>query len=95
MLKSKSRIALALVLALTSAAPAFAMKMGGPEWLTMMEKIRTDKANPEAPLWVSMHVTKANVPGHKLTISHEAIPKIHMRRPSGPANPPIVRRRSR
>jgi Cu(I)/Ag(I) efflux system periplasmic protein CusF len=77
-LKSKSRIALALVLALTSAAPAFAMKMGGPEWLTMMEQIRADKAAPGTPLWVSVHVTKANVAGHKLTISHEAIPKINM-----------------
>jgi Cu(I)/Ag(I) efflux system protein CusF len=78
MLKSKSSIALALVLALTSAAPAFAMKMGGPEWLTMMQKIRADKASPEAPLWVLVRVTNADVAGHKLTISHRAISQIHM-----------------
>ncbi|WP_296706010.1 copper-binding protein [Rhodoblastus sp.] len=79
MLKSKSRIALALVLALTSAAPAFAMgRMGGPEWLSMMEKIRADKAAPGTPLWVLVRVKNADVPGHKLTISHRAIPQIHM-----------------
>jgi hypothetical protein len=42
MLNSKFRIALALVLASASAAPAFAMKLGGPEHLTMMQKIRAD-----------------------------------------------------
>lgn len=42
MSNSKFRFALALVLASASAAPAFATKLGGPEWLTMMQKIRAD-----------------------------------------------------
>lgn len=78
MLKSKSRIALALALALASAAPAFAMNMGGPQFLQMMEKIRADKAAPGTPLWVSVRVKNADVPGQKLTVSHRAVPKIHM-----------------
>jgi Cu/Ag efflux protein CusF len=78
MLKSKSRIALALALAMATAAPAFAMNMGGPQFLQMMEKIRADKAAPGTPLWVSVRVKNADVPGHKLTVSHRAVPKIHM-----------------
>lgn len=78
MLKSKSRIALAFALAVASAAPAFAMQMNGPQWLTMMEKIRADKAEPGAPLWVLVRVTNPDVAGHKLTISHRAIAQIHM-----------------
>lgn len=78
MLKSKSRIALAFALAIASSAPAFAMNMGGPQFLQMMEKIRADKAAPGTPLWVSVRVKNADVPGHKLTVSHRAITKIHM-----------------
>lgn len=80
MLKVKSRIALALALALATAnaAPALAMKMSGPEWLQMMEKIRTDKAAPGAPLWVLVKVKKADVAGKALTVSHGAIAKAHM-----------------
>lgn len=78
MLKSKSRIALAFALAMASAAPSFAMNMGGPQFLQMMEKIRKDKAPPGTPLWVSVRVKNADVPGHQLTITHAAVPKIHM-----------------
>jgi hypothetical protein len=42
MLKSKSSIVLAFVLASASAAPAFATKLNGPDWLTMMQKIRAN-----------------------------------------------------
>lgn len=78
MLKSKSRIALALMLAMTAAAPAFALQLNGSQWLTMMQQIRTDKADEGAPLWVSARVIKADVPGWALTFSLRAIPKIHM-----------------
>jgi Cu/Ag efflux protein CusF len=78
MLKSKSRIALALVFAMTAAAPAFALQLNGSQWLTMMQQVRTDKADEGAPLWVSVRVINADVPGWTLTFSQRAIPKIGM-----------------
>ncbi|WP_296710919.1 hypothetical protein [Rhodoblastus sp.] len=48
MSKSKSRIALALALGMISAAPAFAWRMDGPQWLRMMDKIRADRSDPQA-----------------------------------------------
>lgn len=80
MFKMKSRIALALALAMTaaSAAPALAMKMSGPEWLQMMEKIRTDKGAAGSPFWVLVKVKQADVQAKTLTISHGAVSKIHM-----------------
>lgn len=78
MLKSQSRIALALVLAVAAAAPAFALQLNASQWLTMMQQIRTDKADEGAPLWVSVRVINADVPGWTLTFSQRAIPKIGM-----------------
>ncbi|PPQ36843.1 Copper binding protein CusF [Rhodoblastus acidophilus] len=81
MLKSHSTLAFALACALTTAsvAPTLAMgRMNGPEWLTMMEKIRKDKEPAGSPLWVNVKVKKADVAGGTLTISHGAISKIHM-----------------
>jgi Cu/Ag efflux protein CusF len=84
-LKSRTALALAFVLAMASVAPALAggsqsapLKMSGQEWLQRMEKNRADQPIPGAPLWVSVKVNKADLPGHALTISHGAIPKIHM-----------------
>jgi Cu/Ag efflux protein CusF len=54
------------------------MKMGGPEWLQMMEKIRADKQPAGTPLWVAVKVNKADVAAKTLTISHGAIAKAHM-----------------
>ena|SRR5208337_1289931 len=87
MLKSKSRIALALALVIAAAntAPALAgssasavSKMSGSAWLQRMERLRADKAPAGTPLWVSVKVKNVDVPAHALTISHGAIPKIHM-----------------
>jgi Cu/Ag efflux protein CusF len=78
MLKAKSRIALGLVLAMTAAAPAYAMELNQSQWLTLMQQIRTDKADEGAPLWVSVRVINADVPGWALTFSQRAIPKIGM-----------------
>ncbi|WP_296706006.1 hypothetical protein [Rhodoblastus sp.] len=71
MLKSKPRIA---VLAMTGAAPAFALQLNGSQWPTMMEQISTDKADEGAPLWVSVCVINADVPGWTLTFSQRAMP---------------------
>lgn len=78
MFHSKSHIALALVLALAGAAPSFAMNMGGPQFLQMMEKIRADKAAPGTPLWVHVTVKKVNLPAKELTVRHAAVPQAHM-----------------
>ena len=74
MLRSKSAIALALA----GAAPSLAMNMGGPQFLQMMEKIRTDKAAPGTPLWVQVRVKKVSLPAKELTVRHVAIPQAHM-----------------
>lgn len=49
MSRSKSPIALAMAFALMGATPAFAWRMGGPEWLQMMGKIRADRADSGSP----------------------------------------------
>lgn len=75
---SKSRIALALALALAGAAPSFAMNMGGPQFLQMMEQIRADKAAHGTPLWVHVTVKKVNLRAKELTVRHAAVPQAHM-----------------
>ncbi len=78
MSRSKFRIALTLALALASATPSFAMNMGGPQFLQMMEQIRADKAAPGTPLWVQVTVKKVNLRAKELTVRHAAVPQAHM-----------------
>lgn len=78
MVGSKSRIALALALSLASVGPSFAMNMGGPQFLQMMDQIRADKAAHGAPLWVPVTVKKVNLRTNELTVRHAALPQAHM-----------------
>ena len=78
MSRSKFRIALTLALALASAGPSFAMNMGGPQFLQMMEQIRADKGAAGSPLWVHVTVKKVNLRAKELTVRHAAVPQAHM-----------------
>lgn len=80
MIRSKSRIAIGLALALAGASPAMA-GMSSLEWIQkwqQLEKRKAGKADETSAVHVGVRVVRVNVPGQKLTISHGPMKKIAM-----------------
>ncbi|MDE2361102.1 MAG: copper-binding protein [Hyphomicrobiales bacterium] len=77
MFKSKSRVALALALALTGAAPALA-GMSTADYFQRIEKLRATQTNPQDAPWVRVTVNRIALPARSITVSHGPIAKIDM-----------------